>query len=115
MARVIRLATRGHDVPTVDGGPPVRGRDEALAAAADGRIRRRRPNRPALGWEALTLTERRVAELTAEGYTNAQIAVALGIAVATVKAHLRQVFRKLAVDTRASVASRLYPPSPMPK
>ena len=76
----------------------------------------RRVPRPSTGWEALTEGERRVAEQAAQGHTNAQIARKLGIAQATVKAHLRSVFAKLGVQTRASLAAQAPRPSnPGPK
>ena len=67
--------------------------------------------RPTTGWDALTDGERRVAELAAQGHTNAQIARELGTAQATVKAHLRRVFAKLGIQTRASLSSA-RPPEP---
>jgi ATP/maltotriose-dependent transcriptional regulator MalT len=55
-------------------------------------------------WECLTPTEWRVVELVAEGLTNIQIAHALDMAEPTVRSHLRQVFRKVGVQTRSAVA-----------
>lgn len=79
----------------------------AAVAYAD-RHRARRVPRPAKGWEALTRSERTVAELAAEGRTNAEIARQLQIAAPTVKAHLRRVFAKLGLQTRASLAAEVY-------
>ena len=78
------------------------------AVAYAGKWRGRRVTRPAMGWEALTGAERKVAELAAQGRTNAQIARELAIAPATVKAHLRRVFAKLGLQTRAAVAAELH-------
>lgn len=78
------------------------------AVAYAGRHRGRRAPRPSTGWQALTGAERRVAGLAATGRTNAEIARELGIADATVKAHLRRVFAKLGVRTRASLAAQLH-------
>jgi DNA-binding CsgD family transcriptional regulator len=64
--------------------------------------------RPSSGWEALTGAERRVAELAAQGRTNADIARELGIARATVKAHLRRVFAKVGVETRTALAAEWH-------
>ena len=84
----------------------------AAVACAEALSGRRVP-RPSTGWESLTEGERRVAELAAQGHTNAQIARELGIAQATVKAHLRRVFAKLGVQTRASLGSAgRRPPEP---
>ncbi|MBV9354424.1 MAG: hypothetical protein JO023_02740, partial [Chloroflexi bacterium] len=52
----------------------------------------------------LTGREWQVASLVAQGYTNKQIAVALGIAERTVVTHLEHIFPKLGVQARAQVA-----------
>jgi DNA-binding CsgD family transcriptional regulator len=52
----------------------------------------------------LTATERRIAELVAEGGTNKEIAAALFLSPRTVEAYLRQVFRKLGVRSRTELA-----------
>ena len=52
----------------------------------------------------LTEREREVAELMAEGLTNAQIGNRLHLSLASVKAHLTSVFNKLGVDNRVSAA-----------
>jgi len=61
---------------------------------------RRRPS------DELTETERRVAELAAQGHTNKVIASELFMGVSTVEAHLSRVYRKLGVR-RAELAVRL--------
>ncbi len=57
--------------------------------------------------DALTDTERQVAELAAAGLTNRQIADARFVTVATVESHLSNAYRKLGVRTRADLAARL--------
>ena len=54
----------------------------------------------------LTETERRVAELAAQGRTNKQIAAELFMGVSTVESHLSRVYRKLGVR-RAELAGTL--------
>ncbi len=45
-----------------------------------------------------------VAELVADGATNAQVAARLFISERTVESHLASIFNKLGVDTRLQVA-----------
>jgi DNA-binding CsgD family transcriptional regulator len=67
------------------------------------RIGARRP-RPA---GELTPSERRVAELAAEGLANKEIARALFVSVKTVETHLSHVYEKLGVRSRTQLARRL--------
>jgi DNA-binding CsgD family transcriptional regulator len=59
---------------------------------------------PRLGWHSLTDTERRVADLVAEGLTNREAAEKLFFSHHTVGFHLRSVFRKLDVRSRVELA-----------
>ena len=63
--------------------------------------------------EELTETERRVAELAAQGRTNKQIAAELYMGLSTVESHLSHVYRKLGVR-RAELAARLADPQGEP-
>ena len=63
--------------------------------------------------EELTETERRVAELAAQGRTNKQIAAGLYMGLSTVESHLSHVYRKLGVR-RAELAARLAEPQGEP-
>jgi DNA-binding CsgD family transcriptional regulator len=66
---------------------------------------RRRRARAAVGWGALTESERRVVALVSEGLTNGEIGARLFISKGTVATHLRSVFRKLEVSSRAGLAA----------
>lgn len=55
----------------------------------------------------LTPREREVAALVALGYTNREVAEALGISPATVAVHLRSILRELGVRSRAAVGLAL--------
>ncbi len=72
-----------------------------LEAAAD-YCRRLRVahNTTRVGWDALTPTEARVAELVAEGLSNPQVAAELLMGTETVKTHLSRVFDKVGVSNR---------------
>jgi DNA-binding CsgD family transcriptional regulator len=84
-----------------------RARTELLATGA-------RPRRPALsGVDALTASERRVAQMAATGLTNRQIAQALFVTARTVEGHLTHVFQKLDLSARTELAAAL-PSSPPP-
>jgi DNA-binding CsgD family transcriptional regulator len=96
LTRALDLAHRGGATALAK-----RAREELLAAGA-------RPRRPArVGAESLTPTERRVAELAASGQDNRSIAELTFVSRNTVAWHLRNVFRKLAVDSREALAEAL--------
>ena len=61
--------------------------------------------RPALGWSSLTAAEIPVVRLAAEGLTNAEIAARLYLSRYTVETHLKHVFAKLGVESRAELAA----------
>jgi DNA-binding CsgD family transcriptional regulator len=67
-----------------------------------------RPRRgPLTGPAALTPSERRVADLAAEGRRNREIAQALYVSTKTVEVHLTSVYRKLGIATRAELGAAL--------
>jgi predicted ATPase/DNA-binding CsgD family transcriptional regulator len=76
--------------------------DDALEWARRMRGLRRRPSG---GWDSLTPTEVKVAELVAEGLTNPQIGDRMFISKATVKTHLAHIFRKLDLHNRAELSA----------
>jgi DNA-binding CsgD family transcriptional regulator len=60
--------------------------------------------RPAFGWASLTDTERSLANLVAEGFTNKEAAARLFVSHHTVDAHLRHIFAKLGLNSRVELA-----------
>jgi DNA-binding CsgD family transcriptional regulator len=58
-----------------------------------------------VGWDALTGREKAVARLAGQALTNRQISRRLGISTHTVNYHLRQIFRKLEINSRVSLAA----------
>ena len=56
------------------------------------------------GWASLTDAERRVAVTVAQGRTNPEAAALLHLSRHTVDFHLRQIFRKLSLDSRVELA-----------
>jgi DNA-binding CsgD family transcriptional regulator len=68
----------------------------------------RRPRRSAThGAEALTPSERRVAERASQGLSNREIAEGLFVTVRTVEFHLSGAFRKLGISSRHDLAAVL--------
>jgi DNA-binding NarL/FixJ family response regulator len=55
----------------------------------------------------LTETERRVAELVAQGLSNKEVAARLFVTVRTVEANLTRIYAKLGVRSRTELTSRL--------
>jgi DNA-binding NarL/FixJ family response regulator len=101
------LRHRGHPIEArsvLAGGLDGASACGALRLAARARAERAssaRPRREHLsGPEALTSSERRVAELAAQGFTNGQIAQALFVTAKTVELHLGCVFPKLGISRR---------------
>lgn len=69
----------------------------------EGRRYRLVPIEPVVPTTPLTLRERQIVESVQRGRVNKQIASELGISEHTVSTHLRRIFRKLGVDTRAAM------------
>ncbi|NUQ97014.1 MAG: AAA family ATPase [Streptomyces sp.] len=59
--------------------------------------------RPTSGWKALTATERRVADLVAQGMSNPDIAARLLLSRRTVETHVSHILSKLQVRSRREV------------
>ncbi|MEA2450197.1 MAG: hypothetical protein QOG63_2129, partial [Thermoleophilaceae bacterium] len=78
-----------------------RARDELVRAGA-------KPRRHALtGVDSLTASERRVADLAADGLSNRDIAQSLFVTVKTVELHLSSAYRKLGIRSRTQLAAAL--------
>jgi DNA-binding CsgD family transcriptional regulator len=96
LRRALDLAQRAGAAPLA-----AQARGELLAAGA-------RPRRAAItGPDSLTSSERRVAALAAEGLSNRQIAEHLFVTQATVETHLRHVFHKLGITSRAGLPAAI--------
>ena len=86
---------------------------------ADGRLRplgirqgvRGARRRPTSGWEALTPTETKIAQLVATGQSNPDIAAALFLSRRTIQTHVSHILTKLGARSRVEIA-RQAPPSP---
>jgi DNA-binding CsgD family transcriptional regulator len=61
-------------------------------------------DRPTFGWDSLTGTERRIADLVAEGLSNRKVANRLFLSTHTVAFHLRHIFWKLGITSRVQLA-----------
>jgi DNA-binding CsgD family transcriptional regulator len=87
---------------------------EPLASYAETELRATgaKPRRVLLtGLEALTASERRIAELAGEGHTNSEIAQTLFVTTRTVESHLTHVFQKLHINARTELPSALAGPT----
>lgn len=85
--------------------------DARRVAAALRRLGRRAPasrttrTRATAGWNSLTTTEARVVDLLSDGLTNRRIAETLFVSTRTVDTHVRHIFTKLGLNSRAAVAA----------
>jgi DNA-binding CsgD family transcriptional regulator len=66
------------------------------------------------GLDALTASERRVAQLAADGMSNKEIAQALFVTIKTVEVHLSHAYRKLEISSRTQLDTALLTPEPSP-
>ena len=64
------------------------------------------------GLDALTASERRVAQLAADGMSNKEIAQTLFVTIKTVEVHLSHAYRKLEINSRAQLDKVLLTPAP---
>jgi DNA-binding NarL/FixJ family response regulator len=95
------------ELAAICGAVPIarRAETELLATGA-------RPRRISLrGIQSLTPSERRVAEMAAEGPTNREIAQALFVTPKTVEVHLSSAYRKLGISSRWQLPAALTEPA----
>lgn len=78
-----------------------------LPASMNGPVRQTSQPRPSSNDAKLTVRQKEVLELLAEGKSNKQIASALGISEGTVKVHVNAAFRALGVHNRVSATTAL--------
>lgn len=90
---MIQLADRGMNVSIDRGGP------EPVVYVTP---------RPDVRFDTLTPRESEVATLVVAGFSNAQIAEALFISVATVKDHVHSILAKTDLRSRSEVAAAWY-------
>ncbi|MGH8720574.1 MAG: helix-turn-helix transcriptional regulator, partial [Burkholderiales bacterium] len=96
----------GLDLAERRGAKPLTERARAELRIAGGRT----SDPHATGVAQLTASERRVAQLAAEGYSNPEIAQALFVTRKTVETHLGHVYRKLGISGRTKLARALADP-----
>jgi DNA-binding CsgD family transcriptional regulator len=111
LGAALRRANRRQDAQRVlDEGLELAERCHASALAARIRTELRaagRSTRLGTGGQQLTASERRVAELAAEGHSNPEIAQALFVTRKTIETHLGSVYRKLGVTRRGQLPRAL--------
>ena len=81
--------------------------DSRLRALGVRRGSRGPRRRPPTGWEALTPTEVRIAELVAAGRSNPDIAGDLLLSRRTVQSHVSHILAKLGAQSRVGIAREL--------
>ena len=105
--QLIALAEAGHDGSTgvrADGGGTL-----LLAIEFDGarylltRVSRQPPPSPSV----LSPREQEIVRMVSQGFTNKAIASVLEISTWTVSTHLRRIFAKMGVSTRAAMVARV--------
>jgi DNA-binding NarL/FixJ family response regulator len=83
--------------------------DVLFACEVDGvRCVLARPHHPPDDALSLSPREREVARMIAKGYPNKIVASVLEISVWTVSTHLRRIFAKLGVTSRAAMVARMF-------
>jgi DNA-binding CsgD family transcriptional regulator len=107
-SEALPLLRRGLDLAAACGASVLAARARAELVNAGARPRRQRLS----GIEALTASERRVAEMAAAGMTNREVAQALFVTMKTVALHLTHVYEKLDITGRTQLAAALGQTAP---
>jgi DNA-binding NarL/FixJ family response regulator len=102
-----RARRRGEAIAALDAAVDEFGRLGADSWAERARAERDRAAGRVGAPDALTSTERRIAEEVSAGRTNREVAAALFLTVSTVEAALWKIYRKLDVRSRTELAARL--------
>ncbi len=102
-ARAREILTHGLRLARVCGAVPLAREADAELTVLGSRSRRM----VRAGVAELTASERRVAELAANGLANQQIAEALVVSVRTVETHLAHTYQKLDISSRRALAGAL--------
>jgi DNA-binding CsgD family transcriptional regulator len=95
------------EAAAICGAAPLAARAETELLAAGARLR----HVALSGVDSLTPSERRVAQMAAEGPTNREIAQALFVTSKTVEVHLSSVYRKLGISSRSQLSAALAGPA----
>ena len=99
----------GLDLAAACGASALTARANEELVAVGARPRRERLSGP----QALTASERRVAQMAATGMTNREIAQALFVTRKTVAMHLTHTYQKLNITSRAQLPTALSTPDPL--
>ncbi len=97
----------GYDLASRCGAEALAEQARQELAASGIRVRRERLT----GAESLTPSERRIADMAADGASNAEIAQALFVTVKTIEMHLTRIYRKLDLSGRSELARALSEPT----
>ncbi len=104
-ANAVARLRRAHELYEALGAEESMARVRSRLRAAEIRVRHwAQAERPPFGWESLTDTERRIADLVAQGLSNRQVAAQMFLSVHTIAFHLRRVYCKLDVTSRVQLA-----------
>jgi DNA-binding CsgD family transcriptional regulator len=92
---VIRCAVRSESPPAMESAPLPTAQSDAEPVAMDGS-------------PSLSPRESEIARMVAKGYANKTIASVLDISTWTVSSHLRRIYSKFGVTSRAAMVARLF-------